>query len=175
MRRPTLVIASLMLLTTIALAKDVTYDFDKGVNFSKFKTYAWTTGTNVNDELNHKRIVNAVDAQLTSKGLTKVSASANPDMLVAYHASFDRDLEINAFSTGWGPYRLGGIGSGSARASEILVGTLVLDLMDSATRVVIWRGTASKDLDSKASPEKRDKNINKAVGKLFENYPPKAK
>jgi len=36
----------------------------------------------------------------------------------------------------------------------------------------MWRGTASKEVDAKASPEKRDKNINKAAEKLFRNYPP---
>jgi hypothetical protein len=30
----------------------------------------------------------------------------------------------------------------------------------------------SDDLDPKASPEKREKNLNKAVEKLFKHYPP---
>src|SRR5215470_18339233 len=174
MRRMTFVIAGLMLLTTIALATDTTYDFDRTVNFSKYKTYAWTARTSVGDQLNDKRIVNAIDAQLASKGLKNVAATANPDMLVAYHASFDKEIEINATSTGRGPLRLG-IGTGSARATQVVVGTLVLDIMDPATKIVIWRGTASRELDPKASPDKRDKNINRAAGKLRENYPPKAK
>jgi len=173
MRRPMLSIAGLMLLSMTTFAKDVSYDFDKATNFSRIKTYAWTAGTNVNDELNHKRIVNAIDAQLAAKGFIKVEAGSKPDVLVAYHASFDRNLQISAFSSGWGPYGLGGNRSGSARASEVLVGTLVVDMMDPASKTVVWRGTASKDLDPKADPEKRDKNINKSVAKLFENYPPK--
>ena len=32
---------------------------------------------------------------------------------------------------------------------------------------------ASKEIDVKASPEKREKNINRAAEKLFKNYPPK--
>jgi hypothetical protein len=174
MRRTTFVIAGLMLLTTIALATDTTYDFDRTVNFSNYKTYAWTAGTSVGDQLNDKRIVNAIDAQLASKGLKKVAASANPDMLVAYHASFDKEIEINATSTVWGPLRLG-VGTGSARAAQVVVGTLVLDVMDPATKIVIWRGTASGERYPKASPDKRDKNINRAAGKLLEIYPPKAK
>jgi uncharacterized protein DUF4136 len=174
MRRTTFVIASLMLLTTIALAKDATYDFDRTVTFSKYKTYAWTAGTSVGDQLNDKRIVNAIDSQLASKGLKKVTDTANPNMLVAYHASFDKEIEINATSTVWGPLRLG-VRTGSARTTQIVVGTLVLDMMDPATKIVIWRGTASRELDPKASPDKRDKNISRAAGKLLENYPPKAK
>ena len=71
----------------------------------------------------------------------KVAASANPDMLVAYHASFDKEIEINATSTGWGPLRLG-VGTGSARATQVVVGTLVLDMMDPGNqdRNLAWNG-----------------------------------
>src|ERR671925_172602 len=103
---------SLLLLGTIALAQSVTYDFDGSADFSKFKTYSWARGNPVPDELNHRRIVQAIEAQLTLKGLAKVER--NPDVLVAYHASFDTDLQISAMSTSWGPYRWGG-GSGVAR------------------------------------------------------------
>ena len=54
-----------------------------------------------------------------------------------------------------------------------MTGTLVIAMVDPETKSVLWRGVASKDLDQNASPEKRDKNINKAMGKLFEHYPPK--
>jgi Domain of unknown function (DUF4136) len=112
--------ASLALLGTIAHAQGVTYDFDRATDFSRIRTYAWVRGTPLGDELNHKRVVNAIDAQLASKGLTKVEASMNPDVLVAYHASFDRDLEINGFASGWGGYRFGGMRSGSARVEKIV-------------------------------------------------------
>jgi hypothetical protein len=65
--------------------------------------------------------------------------------------------------------------SGTARAEEILVGSLVIDVVDARTRTIVWRGMASKDIDVDASAEKRDKNINKAAEKLFKNYPPKQK
>ena len=163
---------SLMLLGALASAQNVTFDFDRATDFSKIKSYAWVRGTNLKDELNHKRIVNAVDVQLASKGLVKVETSANPDVLVAYHAIFDRNLQINGFSSGWGGFRFGGNWSGSARAEEMLIGTLAVDMRDAKTRTVVWRGMARKDVDAKASPEKREKNISKAVEKLFKNYPP---
>ena len=175
MRIATLVTAaSLALLTTTAMAQDVTYDYDKGADFSGLKTYAWVRGTPVNDELNHKRIVNAIDAQLAAKGFTKVEAGANPDVLVAYHASFNRDLQVTGFNTGWGGYRFGPGGTGSARVDQIVVGTLIVDLVDAAKKTIVWRGVATKDLDPNASPEKREKNINKAAEKLFKNYPPRS-
>ena len=74
----------LTLLGTIALAQSVTYDFDRAANFSSYKTYAWTRGTELTDELNHARVVRAIDATLVAKGLTRVEPSSNPDVLVAY-------------------------------------------------------------------------------------------
>lgn len=173
MRIPTLVGAAVALLASTTLAQTITYDFDKAADFTRYKTYAWVRGTPLNDELNHKRIVNAVDTQLATKGLGKVEVSANPDLLVAYHASFNKNLQINGFSTGWGAYRFGANRSGSARVDEILIGTLVVDMVDAGTKTIVWRGSATKEVDVKANPEKREKNINKAAEKLFKNYPPK--
>jgi hypothetical protein len=163
----------LALFATVASAQNVTYDFDRSADFSRFRTYAWVQGTSVNDELNHQRIARAIDAQLAAKGLVKVEKNANPDLLVAYHASFDTSLQITGFSSGWGAYRFAGSRSGSARADEILVGTIVVDLVNASTQAIVWRGKATKDIDVKASADKRDKSINKAAEKLFKNYPPK--
>ena len=94
--------------------------------------------------------------------------------LFPINVNLDRDLQINGFSSGWGAYRWGGSRSGAARAEEITVGTLVVDMIDARTRTIVWRGTASKDVDQGASAEKRDKHARKAMEKLFKNYPPKA-
>jgi len=162
----TLVAAASLALSTPALAQSVSYDYDRSTDFSRLKTYAWVPGTNLKDELNHKRIMDAVDAQLRAKGFTRVEASGNPDVLVAYHASFSQNLEIN----GWGGYRWGP-GARSARVEQVVVGTLVVDMVNARSKTIVWRGIASKELDPDASPEKRDKNINKAAEKLFKKYP----
>jgi len=165
----------LALMSAGASAQNVTWDYDKEADFTRYRTYTWVPGTNLGDEFNHKRVMAAVDAQLAAKGMRRVEANENPDMLVAYHASFDRDLQINAssFDTGgWGGYRFGSNRTGSARVQEILVGTLIVDLVDAGTRDVVWRGIANKEVDVKADPEKRDRNMNQAAEKLFRKYPP---
>jgi Domain of unknown function (DUF4136) len=166
--------ALLALTSTTAVAQDVTYDFDTSADFSRLHSYVWVRGTPVNDELNHKRIVDAIDKQLAAKGLGKAEGGANVEAFVAYHAAFSRDLQVNGFSSGWGGYRFGPARSGSARVEEILIGTLVVDIIDAKTGTILWRGIATKELDVRASPEKRDKNINRAAEKLFKNYPPEA-
>lgn len=44
--------------------------------------------------------------------------------------------------------------------------------MNAKARTIVWRGVASKDVDVKADPEKRDKNMTKTAEKLFQRYPP---
>ncbi len=116
-------IVSLTLLATTALAQTVTYDYDSAANFASYKTYAWTRGTELTDELTHARVVRAIDAALAAKGLARVEPSANPDVRVAYHANFEQDLEISGSTQGWGPLGLGGDRWGSARVQPLLVGT----------------------------------------------------
>ena len=58
--------------------------------------------------------------------------------------------------------------TGSARTEEVVTGTLVIAMADPETKSIIWRDVASKDLDPNASPEKRDKGVDKAVAKMFE-------
>ncbi len=59
--------------------------------------------------------------------------------------------------------------------STVYIGQLDLSLYDPAEKQLVWRGVASKTLDPKAKPEKKQKNITKAVQKLLKNFPPRAK
>jgi hypothetical protein len=57
-------------------------------------------------------------------------------------------------------------------SSTIDIGKLVIGLFDPATKQLIWRGSASKTLDIKKDPEKNYRTLEKAMAKLFKNYPP---
>src|ERR1044071_6151676 len=166
-------VIGLALLGTIALAQNITYDFDRSAPFARFKTYSWVKGTPVNDALNDKRIVSAIDSQLAAKGFTKVDERGTADVLVAYHASFDKNLQINGFSSGWGGYRFGGNRTGRATLDQVTVGTIAVDMVDASNKTIVWRGLATGELDARAKPEHTEKNIQKAAVKLFKNYPPK--
>jgi hypothetical protein len=166
MRVATLIGTAGLLLSTSAWAQDVSYDYDKSADFAALKSYAWAPDGNIQDELTHKRIVQAIDAQLAAKGLHPVEAGAKPDVVVTYRAGVRQDLQVN----GYGAYRLNRWNS--ARVEQVPVGALLVEMVDAKTKNVVWRGMATKDLDVNASPEKREKNINKAAEKLFKKYPP---
>ena len=158
------------------LAQDVSYNAMPGADFAKFKTYKWVAidGAEKPDQIVDQQIKQAIDAQLATKGLTKSTGDA-ADLLVGYQVAVNQEREWNAYGSGMGMgYRMGG-GMTTATSSTINIGTLGVDIYDSAGKQLVWRGSATKTLDTKVSPEKRQNNINKAVTKLLKNYPPPVK
>ena len=177
-------IALLLLTAGSALSQDIRYNFDKTADFSKFKTYKWVTikGAPQVDDLTDKQIKAALDAALAQKGLTKVE-SDSADLYIGYQAAVSTEQQFTSFTSGWG-YGPGWYGGGwygptggitTGQTSTIYKGQLAVDMYDSAHHDLVWRGVASKTLDPKAKPEKRQKNLNKAVAKLMKNYPPPEK
>ena len=174
----------LFLAISCAFGQDVRYNFDKDINFSKFKTYKWVIlkdAPTAND-LVTKQLKDAVDAELATKGLTKIDDDT-ANLFIGYQAGVGQEKQFTSFSSDWGYgggwYRGGWYGPGggmtTGSTSTIYVGQLVLDMYDSANRDLVWRGVASKTLDSKAKPDKQQKNLAKAVKKLLKNYPPAVK
>ena len=164
MRFATLIGTAVLLLGTNAWAQDVSYDYDKSADFAALTNYVWVNGGRVTDDLNHQRILGAVDQQLAAKGNHKVDSVAGADLLVTYHLVISQDVQVNGNG-----YRLNRLAS--ARVEAVPVGALVVEIVNARTHQTVWRGIVSDDLDPKASPEKREKNLNKAVEKLFKNYP----
>lgn len=184
--RYTFMITILLVTAASALAQDVRFDFDKDKDFSKYKTYKWVTikDAQLPDELTQKALTSAIDSQLAAKGLTKTD-SDKADLYIGYQTAIGQEKEFTSFNTGWGYgpgwgggwYGHGGMTSNTSygSTSTVYVGQLDLSVYDPAAKQLVWRGTASKTLDPKAKPEKKEKNIAKAVGKLLKNYPPQVK
>jgi hypothetical protein len=167
-------------------AQDVRYDFDKEKDFSKYKTYKWVQIKDADqpDQLTANRITSAVDAELATKGMTKTE-DEKADLYIGYQTALRSEKEFTSYNTGWGYgpgwgrgwYGYGGMATTTTygSTSTVYIGQLDLSMYDSATKQLVWRGVASKTLDPKAKPEKKDKNVIKAVQKLLKNFPPKPK
>ena len=167
-----------------AVAQDVRYNFDKDTDFSKFKTYKWVELKDAAkiDDITDKNIRSAIDAELATKGLTKTDGDS-ADLFIGYQAAVGQEKQFTSYSSDWGYgggwYRGGWYGPSSGmttgQTSTIYVGQLAVDMYDSANKDLVWRGVASKTLDAKAKPEKQQKNLAKAMAKLFKKYPPEKK
>lgn len=177
---------NLMLLLSVCVAmagcatsSKVTYDYDTTANFAAMKTFNWmpATGNAVADELLVKRIKNAVDVQLQAKGHTL--AADNPDFNVAMEVS---GKTTYGGSTGVGmsvgiPVGRGtvSVGGGKSKAREKTEGTLVLDILDTKTRTLVWRATATAPVESGYSPEEQQLRINEMIAEMLSQFPPKKK
>jgi uncharacterized protein DUF4136 len=180
------VMAALMLLLSCvsASAQDIKYNFLPGTDFSKYRTYKWVRIPKAEypNSILDTQIMQSIDGQLAQKGLTKTEGDA--DLYVAYQAAVDQEKQWNSYSTdmgGWGYGRWGGWGGGmgtsttTTTSQTIRVGTLSLDIYDVAAKNQVWRGEASKTLGSGKDPAKVQKNLDKAMAKLFKKYPPPVK
>ncbi|MGC1417648.1 MAG: DUF4136 domain-containing protein [Candidatus Acidiferrum sp.] len=170
---------------TTAVAQDVRYDFDKDKDFSKYKTYKWVPikGADQPDELTAKQVTAAIDTELSAKGFTKTD-SDTADLYIGFQTAIGSEKQFTSYSTDWGygggwgrGWYGGGMGSSTTygSTSTVYVGQLDVSVYDAAQKQLVWRGVATKTLDPKAKPEKKQKNITKAVQKLLKNFPPQAK
>jgi hypothetical protein len=167
--------ASLLMLPVVLSAQDVKTDFDKAFNFSTVKTYSIKIGTTWGNELSERRVLTEFDQAIAAKGWKKVEAQADIDVVL--HGATQTKHDVNTFYAGGGYgyyYRgFGGMGTTSTTVSEYVVGTLVVDMFDTKTKNLVFRGTASDEISDSA--EKNQKKVVKASEKMFKNFPPVVK
>jgi hypothetical protein len=162
-----------MVVASAAFAQNVKTDYDKGTNFAPYKTFMWIKEPKTTDPLTKQRVIDDVNSALAARGLRLVTSNA--DLCVAAHAATKEERTLNTFYNGFGGgWRWGGgFGNATTTVDTYEVGTLVVDIFDAKTKDAIWRGTSSKTLSG--NPQKNAENLNKAVVKMFKNFPPATK
>jgi Domain of unknown function (DUF4136) len=154
---------------------EVGADYDPSASFDGYKTYGWvadpgsTIDPALRNDLLDSRVRSAVEAGLQAEGLTHTAE--DPDLLVNYHGALQQKLDLTTFTD----YRGDGHWRGSttqARAYD--EGSLILDLIDSESNSLVWRGTARDEVNMLAKPQEREAKIKEAVTRLLELYPPLA-
>jgi Domain of unknown function (DUF4136) len=154
--------------------------YSKETDFTQFKTYAWMKHDAVARPELGLEIVGAVDEELRTRGLTQVEA--NPDLLVTYYGGLDTDTSIAgndpsysrsggvpaAGTSVWTPSSIGG---GPSSSVYVQKGTLMVDLVDSKAKKLVWRGIATGTLDTNSG--KALQEVDKSVEKMFAEYPAK--
>jgi len=171
-----------LLLAAFPLFAKTTVDFDPGIDFSKYRTFAFIGGVErlvmlqVNPDLVDNRVHRAVARELTKKGLREVQFNENPDLVVRYWANSSQQLNVSTMGN-WGPYgpyvgSYWGFLYDSVTATSTKEGSLLVDLVDTRTKNLAWRVYLVRKLTNV------DKDWNKAdeeFAKAFESYPPSEK
>jgi hypothetical protein len=153
----------------------VNSDYDKSVDFSQYKTYAFHKRGIDRVEisgLDKKRILNAIDAELSKKGMIK---SENPDLLINIFTKERERIDVDQFNAGWGygwgygwnPYLWGG----RTYVSSYVEGTLYIDLIDAKKKELVWEGEGVGYLTE--NRERKESQINEFAAKILAQFPPK--
>ena len=148
----------------------VASDYDSQTNFAKYKSFAFLKKgidkAQISD-LDKKRILRAIDANLSVKGMNK---SENPDLLVSIFTKERERIDVyqNHYGYGWGYYPSY---YGGTYASSSTEGTLFIDFIDAKTNELVWQGIGVADLALR-SVEKKEARIKEIVDKILATYPP---
>jgi len=139
-------------LCTVVHAQKTSAAFDEKVDFSSFKTFAFDKSGARNPFVN-MLIVEAVERELTSRGLTKVDVE--PDLKVVYLAATVPNLQVQnvPFYHVVNPAYSGMVGSATMNMWDVTTGTLVIDLWDRRSDRVIFRGTITDVLQRAPSAD----------------------
>lgn len=165
----------LLLILSSCSSVNVYSDFDKAVEFSQYKTYAFHKAgidkVPISD-FDKKRILHAIDIELSKKGMTK---SENPDLLINFSTKERERVDVNQFSMGmgygwgWNPYLWGS----RPLVSSSTEGTLFIDLIDAKKKELIWQGEGVGYLTRNQG--EKEARINEFVAKILSQYPPAKK
>jgi hypothetical protein len=179
----------LIMMSGNMVTAQVKSEYDKTVDFTKFKTFTfkgWQKDSDKQiDDIDKKRVEDAFKAELDSRGLSR--DNDNPDLSITLYIVIEEKTSISSYDQyhgglgydggrGWGlGYK--GMGTGSANTTfeeeDYKQGTLVIDFYDEQSKKLIYQGTFNSKINENS--EKRDKSIPKNVGKLMKKYPIKSK
>lgn len=160
------------------------------VDFSKYRTFAWmdsdvkgSQNPVYYNQLATEQVENTVAAELAKKGLKQ--ATRRPDLLLGYHFFVEEKTRTVANNngpygfygpyTGWGRWGYAGWGPGwngfggtQYTQEKYEAGTVVVDMVDSRTKRLVWRGAVQNAVND---PTKISQNLAKQVERIVEQFP----
>lgn len=162
-------------------------DYDHGADFSRYHTFGFgearlfaANGAPDNgNTLLLNRVRSVVTSQLASHEIPPAPAGQTPDLTVSFTLGARQSDQIvpqirpNVGVTvgGGGPWWSVGTGDWWA-TRKVNEQTFVLDLTDTGSRQLVWRGFASGNLNGSGLNPDEDA-MNKIVGQMLKDFPPK--
>ncbi|MGC6429684.1 MAG: DUF4136 domain-containing protein [Jejuia sp.] len=174
----TLPLIALLIIATSCSSVRVSTDYDRKADFSEYSTFAFfKTGIDkaeIND-IDKRRILRAIEAELLAKGFTK---SEDPDLLISIFTKSNQRVDVynNAWGVGawgWGGWGFGpgwGWGWNQPMVSTNTEGVLFVDLINTKKKELVWQGMGTGFLTRNS--EKKEERIKEFVSKIMAQYPP---
>ncbi len=152
--------------STLAVAQQVSVNYDHNANFSQYHTYAW--GSNNKNQIQNSILAQVAQQDINSamqgKGLQMVQESQNPDLVLTASGGEREQTSYNA----WGMRGIGG-GMGGISPQQNVEATMVVSLYDVKAKSLVWRGIAQNTLNNNGN--KNQEMVQKAVQKMFKQWP----
>lgn len=159
---------------------DVDADWDPNAAFSNMHTWAWAPGQStargddprLESDLVHQRIQSTIENSLIQRGYDKVNDK--PDFYVAYHIAIDQKLDARTTYSdyGVGPYGRWGTALPETTIEQYDQGTLLIDVISSDSKKLVWRGRAQSRIQDLKDAASRQARTQEAVSRLLERFPP---
>ncbi len=162
----------------------VTSDWDPGVDFSQFNTFAVLEETQPSiNRLVDQRVRAAIVAELTSKGLRQVDVPDKADLAIGYQITTEQHTSHHTVHSGWGTrgYRSSRhthwrtpVTSSTTTQVNFTVGTLVIAAFQVSDKELVGEGSGSGTVNPSSGPEQSERRINDAVQRILKDFPPGA-
>ena len=159
-------ISAAVLAAACASSIRVRTDYDRDVDFKKYRTFAFREGNSSGNPVMDQRIKSDVVAALKARGMDEVRPE-NADAIVVAHAATRTRRTYDTFYEGWGwRYRWA---RPTVVINEFEVGSIVVDVFDQQSKNAVWHGYATRVLHE--DPEKDADQTDRAVTQIFREYP----
>ncbi len=154
----------------------VNYDYDTKTDFNVYKTYNYYTPLNTGlSDLDTKRLLDALDAQMQAKGFT---LSETPDFVINIQSSEFQGAQRNNVGVGvggGGGNMGGGISIGLPMGQADVNRQIIFDFVDDRKTGLFWQAVSESSYNPNAKPEQRQAQLQKIVTKVLSGYPPERK
>ena len=149
---------------------------DRGADFTRYRTYAWgpadalpVTDPRLRDNpFFIDDLHGAIDSELQSRGLLRAT-SERADLLVHFHAAVNERLEVPARAE---RFRECAGQDCPATVTTFEAGTLVIDVLDTWSNSVVWRGWAEHRIEDMVDdPQLAGRRVRDAVHRMMERLP----
>lgn len=146
---------------------NVASDFDPAADFGRYGSYAWADQETTAPEELDKLIKSSVERILATTGYFKTGPRGVPDFLIAWSGGLqDRFDATSRGYTYWRGYPV----AEEASVTRYKEGTLTIDIIDVATKKLVWQGWAQGAADDAG----RNADLaREAVSKILKGFPPR--
>lgn len=157
-------------------------EYDESAMFSGYHTFAWMPREHHPSRALPivQRAHDAIEAELTRKGYTRVANTAGADFIIDFtigtqdridYQSYPRPYfvpDLTVYSEWWGsPYW--GLQIDTHQYRE---GTLAVDVFDAVSRTPVWHGGAGREL-TRSEKERSAASIRAVVQAALRSFPPR--